>query len=310
MTWFLDSASINSLTSFWIHVLSPELRHDTSHWFGLSVVIGGRKGNKGIGFLILSWCMVLLVWCLERWFLISFQTTSSINLWKTLHSVPTIVFWNCLHPYLESLTLQSARIPDKFFSDLIWSYFPSSLYIFYDCSGLKGIYIKSSSLKQLKIINDKPVDLCHLHVVALKLEKNSFWLGIQLILAELHFRIVVLSLPFKILWHGGWSHLHCAASYLNFFPHDLQYVLPSLERSAKVLRPHAKTIEVIKWTNFSYYSCSMTISAFLCLMPLKVFIGSLFAIFNVYNLLFRVHGKKLHILEDRQVYSSFFDYMI
>ncbi|XP_022762290.1 uncharacterized protein LOC111308245 [Durio zibethinus] len=163
---------------------------------------------------------------------------------------------------LESLTLQYARIPDKFFSDAISElYSLKSLYL-YECVGLKGIYIQSASLKQLKIINEKPVELCHLDVIASELEK-IFVTWYPADFSRTSFQITCSGLQ-DFVWYGypvnfyhsegNWSDLQCAALYLTLPPgsevgsfsrHDVQYVLPRLERSAKFLRLHAKTIEIL-----------------------------------------------------------------
>ncbi|XVE63373.1 hypothetical protein DITRI_Ditri07aG0014900 [Diplodiscus trichospermus] len=76
---------------------------------------------------------------------------------------------------LESLTLQSADIHGEKFSDAMFELMSlKSLYL-YDCngSGVKKLSIRNSSLEQLKITNEKPVELCHLYVNAPKLEKFS-----------------------------------------------------------------------------------------------------------------------------------------
>ncbi|XVE48914.1 hypothetical protein DITRI_Ditri01bG0040100 [Diplodiscus trichospermus] len=162
---------------------------------------------------------------------------------------------------LESLTLQSARIPDKFFNDAVSELCSlKSLYL-YGCSGLKGICILRSSLKQLKIINEKPVDLCHLDVSGLKLEK-IFLTWYPADYSRTSFQITCPALQ-DFVWYGypmtfyystgKWKHLQCAALYLtlppgsevaSFSKHDVHYVLPSLEKS-KFLRLHAETIEVL-----------------------------------------------------------------
>ncbi|XVF45466.1 hypothetical protein PTKIN_Ptkin02bG0208900 [Pterospermum kingtungense] len=162
---------------------------------------------------------------------------------------------------IESLTLQSAQISVKFSSlapaiSQLHSLVSLSLY---DCSGLKFICIESSSLKQLKIINEKPVDLRSLMVIAPKLEKFMLtWYPSDL--GQTSFQINCSALQ-DFVWYGypvplhspkgKQSHLQSAALYFtippgsDFSKYNVKYLLPMLESSAKFLRLNFETIEIV-----------------------------------------------------------------
>ncbi|GMI88103.1 hypothetical protein HRI_002479600 [Hibiscus trionum] len=163
---------------------------------------------------------------------------------------------------LQSLTLQSARIDEECFCDIISGLcYLESLYL-YDCSGLVDIRIHSSSLKQLKIVSEKRVELCNLHVVARNLEKIFLtWYPANVMNT---FDIICSkSVLQDFVWYGyptnffhrrDWSHIQCAALYLTLPPgtevgstyeYNLLHILPVIGRSAKVLRLHAETIKIL-----------------------------------------------------------------
>ncbi|XVF45464.1 hypothetical protein PTKIN_Ptkin02bG0208700 [Pterospermum kingtungense] len=166
---------------------------------------------------------------------------------------------------LESLTLQSAQI---LISTRYSIHIPAISEIhslkslcLYDCSGQKILCIESSSLKLLKIINEKPADLRRLEIKAPKLEKFFLtWYPADPRQSAVYITCSALQ---EFVWYGypvplfspegKRSHLQFAAIYFTIPPglevetfskYNVKHLPPRLESSAEFLRLNSETIQI------------------------------------------------------------------